>query len=183
MNSLLNKLSLGLLLLLLLPAPAALAYYDPGVQRWINRDPQIDRGVLSLGIGQAQPGYAMAAMTLDTSARTGTREASGTNPYTFTGNDPQDAIDPDGMWWHLVCEILKHSCTPAGGPPKVTCTQTGVTVYKSPSGVPVRRSCHYMCEAGGDEYSAYPLTIDVSPRTPCPTGQDVSSCETRKRQD
>ncbi len=39
-----NQLPLFLSLLLLLPAARSSAYYDPGVQRWINRDPAIEPG-------------------------------------------------------------------------------------------------------------------------------------------
>ena len=39
MNSPLNKLLFALLLLLPLSTERASAYYDPGVQRWLNRDP------------------------------------------------------------------------------------------------------------------------------------------------
>jgi hypothetical protein len=37
-----------LLLLFLGPAPRALSYYDPGAQRWINRDPVGERGGMNL---------------------------------------------------------------------------------------------------------------------------------------
>jgi RHS repeat-associated protein len=42
MNTIINKLALGLLLLSLFPVQRASAYYDPGAQRWINRDPLAD---------------------------------------------------------------------------------------------------------------------------------------------
>ena len=37
-----------LLLILVASAPLAEAYYDPGIQRWINRDPIAERGGLNL---------------------------------------------------------------------------------------------------------------------------------------
>lgn len=48
MNSTCEKLVCGLLLLLMLSAERAWAYYDPGVQRWLNRDPLGELGFQSI---------------------------------------------------------------------------------------------------------------------------------------
>src|ERR1035441_9807453 len=55
MNPIRNSLTPALvcLLFLLITLPTASAYYDPGVQRWVNRDPLLEEGGINLysGIG------------------------------------------------------------------------------------------------------------------------------------
>jgi uncharacterized protein RhaS with RHS repeats len=47
-KSTLNKLPLALLSMLLISAERASAYYDPGLQRWLNRDPMGQRAGVNL---------------------------------------------------------------------------------------------------------------------------------------
>jgi RHS repeat-associated protein len=79
MTSVLKRLALtGLLVLPLLPRTAS-AYYDPGVQRWLNRDPAADLGFISLS-RRIVPTAAIAA-----------------NIYRFVGNRPVLLVDPLGL--------------------------------------------------------------------------------------
>jgi RHS repeat-associated protein len=67
-----------LLILVFLPHLAS-AYYDPGVQRWINRDPVGEPGFEAVrGQGQAEP-------------------AADQNQYVFVGNNPVASADPLGL--------------------------------------------------------------------------------------
>ena len=74
---------LGLLsvLALLSAAPVASAYYDPGVQRWINRDPL---GELGFGVLRSRE------TPIPRSER---------NRYRFVGNSPVAYFDPLGLGW------------------------------------------------------------------------------------
>jgi RHS repeat-associated protein len=70
---------LPLLLLLLLSGQAAPAYYDPGVQRWINRDPVEESGFRRLhGPGPAS-------------------ESEEAYPYRYADNDPLYHTDAFGL--------------------------------------------------------------------------------------
>jgi hypothetical protein len=122
MKTQLKPLLCALTLLALFSAPSlASAYYDPGVQRWINRDPLADNGFLEA-----------------LSGRRGAGRLSTGNSYTFVDNSSIRSIDPFGM--HVFkgcrqrekdviekalkdqCEKAKQcaKCTPAGE------AQTGV---------------------------------------------------------
>ncbi len=78
MNCSLTKLIL--LLVLLLPTARASAYYDPGVQRWINRDPA------------EEVGFKM----LESKAFGEAPQAA--NLYTYVGGDPIDRLDACGLF-------------------------------------------------------------------------------------
>jgi hypothetical protein len=68
-------------------APLAQAYYDPGIQRWINRDPVGDRSTSSR-VATAQPVGARYQRT-----------GNWTNaPYLFVENDPHSKLDYLGLW-------------------------------------------------------------------------------------
>jgi hypothetical protein len=67
-------------LLALLSAPhLASAYYDPGVQRWINRDPKGELGFEVLTQGYTSP------------------LGDGPNPYRLVANDSLNRMDPYGL--------------------------------------------------------------------------------------
>ena len=65
----------------------ASAYYDPGVQRWINRDPLGEPG------SSAARGHQWKAALGDQWAKV----AHGPDLYTFVGNAPPDLHDPFGL--------------------------------------------------------------------------------------
>lgn len=68
-----------LLLMLLAGAPLAQAYYDPGIQRWINRDPISDTGFnRQRRGGTSVPPRAVA-------------------DNSFVGNNPIMSVDPHGL--------------------------------------------------------------------------------------
>jgi hypothetical protein len=72
-----------LTLLILLSAPhLASAYYDPGVQRWINRDPVVDLGVVRLCTPPTAARLAGRALDL----------------YSFVRNRPLESRDGFGLW-------------------------------------------------------------------------------------
>jgi RHS repeat-associated protein len=74
------------LLLLLTSFHNASAYYDPGVQRWINRDPLGEPGfeLIRSHPPVAQPGEA--------------------NSYLFVANNPLNRVDSLGLkdWWKVI---------------------------------------------------------------------------------
>jgi RHS repeat-associated protein len=79
MNPVPKVFALGALLLLPLSPQTASAYYDPGVQRWLNRDPVAELGFAAIR-GRHQ------------------KEAHrGANQYRFNLNDPCGFIDPEGL--------------------------------------------------------------------------------------
>jgi RHS repeat-associated protein len=71
----------GLLLVFLGSALGAHAWYDPSMQRWINRDPIREQG------------FELARATKNVSQGT-----SVVNLHTFQGNDPVGRIDALGLW-------------------------------------------------------------------------------------
>src|SRR5262245_6216641 len=71
-----------LLPLLTLAAIPARAYYDPGVQRWLNIDPDEDAG--------------FRACLLEHSQGHGRLLGEPREPYIFGDNDPAGRLDPDG---------------------------------------------------------------------------------------
>lgn len=93
------------------PRPAE-AYYDPGIQRWINRDPIID-----------------AASSGRLAGRGASDEYQGL--YAFAGNQPLNVVDAYGLWclsinvacqgpaFTMVVQTLYSvgpTCPPIGGP-------------------------------------------------------------------
>ena len=97
-------------------------------------------------------------------------DADSPNLYAFAFNSPANHVDGLGLSIIEPIEIL--SPPSLGGSTCPQCTPTGYTIYKSPQGRPVRRSCHYECSnvAGGK----LEVTVDVGPKTPCPSGQDIA---------
>ena len=71
--------ALGAVVLLAAPNPAS-AYYDPGVQRWINRDPAADAGFLVFPVSESS--RAPKGETAD---------------YAFLKNDPINRSDGAGL--------------------------------------------------------------------------------------
>ncbi len=86
MKSSRNQLPLFLSLLLLLPVARASAYYDPGVQRWINRDPLAGEGFKTMGV---RGPYFESGRQLE---------------YTFVNNQPCSNVDSVGLYlWGKNC--------------------------------------------------------------------------------
>jgi RHS repeat-associated protein len=79
MKSKLPKTIPVLVALLFVPAAPALAYYDPGAQRWINRDPLGEKGFESLRAGS------------------GSIIAGDQNRYRLVGNNPICLMDYLGL--------------------------------------------------------------------------------------
>jgi RHS repeat-associated protein len=88
MKRALKKLILPLTLLALFSAPhLASAYYDPGAQRWINRDPLEEPG---FELRRERPALVLAGEP---------------NRYLFVANDPLDRADYLGLKdWRKVIE-------------------------------------------------------------------------------
>src|SRR5437899_3025973 len=86
------------LLLVIWTAHTAQAWYDPGLQRWINRDP-----INELGFEASHEVAARQTSSNDLGA------------YLFARNNPVNHVDPNGL---LCCEVLL--CR-VGRPFTVTC--------------------------------------------------------------
>jgi hypothetical protein len=76
------------LLCLAASAPPASAFYDPSIQRWINRDP---RG--EIGFEALRKGFPVDRTALQNS--TDLRQDG--DPYRFSGNSPGTHVDPEGL--------------------------------------------------------------------------------------
>lgn len=74
----------------LLTPPAATAMYDPGLQRWINRDPIAERGFY---FGVRPEFEYLHGWVLD---------------YPFASNDPTTFYDPLGLW-HVCCRLVRYN--------------------------------------------------------------------------
>jgi hypothetical protein len=92
MNPIRNRLTptLVCLLLLLISLPTASAYYDPGVQRWINRDPLGEQA-------RAQTFLSETAGVESNANPTPFDALEGPNPYAFVHNQPTIGYDADGL--------------------------------------------------------------------------------------
>jgi len=67
----------------------ASAFYDPGQQRWLNRDPIMERGFYYT----VHPEFEyLHGWVMD---------------YTFVGNIPIDRIDAVGLW-HICCRLIRY---------------------------------------------------------------------------
>ena len=71
----------------------ASAFYDPGAQRWLNRDPLGERGFQIIKAAAAMP---KSEFRVDISTRIRIRPDS-LELYTFAGNAPDDYIDIFGL--------------------------------------------------------------------------------------
>ncbi|HOC57001.1 MAG TPA: hypothetical protein PKI20_15395 [Verrucomicrobiota bacterium] len=93
MNTLSKTLFSFLILLALFWLPqAAPAYYDPGVQRWITRDPFRDAGFEALR------------------DRVKDRSEPATNPFLYVENDPSGEYDAFGLHTEADCDADKATC-------------------------------------------------------------------------
>jgi hypothetical protein len=115
------KCKFGMITALLCFVEAASAFYDPAVQRWLNRDPL------------AEPGFEHAR-------RPGTRAVSEAGPreipYVFVQNSPLNGIDPFGL--------IAPAPMPGGGytpPPGAILVPTCGGLYIG--------ACIYYCAANG----------------------------------
>jgi hypothetical protein len=147
---------LFLLLGVILPHSAS-AYYDPGVQRWINRDPYGEPGFESLRHkGQSVLG-------------------DGPNRYLLVDNDPAGSVDADGTQLTIPIKIIVPRLFPkkdlGGTYSPHSCRLTG----KCTTGVdygPNATICTYSCVPGGynDEIGSLPRTVTyvTAPGAHCP---------------
>jgi len=82
------------LLVFLFSSHVASAYYDPGVQRWVNRDPMGEPGFEVLERKQ------IALTKLWDRLTKGAPLSHMPNQYVFSGNDSIGLVDSDGRdWW------------------------------------------------------------------------------------
>jgi hypothetical protein len=89
-----SRLLLGIVMLLLFANISASAFYDPGTQRWLNRDPVGDIVALNqLTISQIVPQLPLPV------------EIKGPNLYVFNENRPISIADPYGLWGVKTCGI------------------------------------------------------------------------------
>jgi hypothetical protein len=165
MKSLPPRLLTVLLALLSLSAERAYAFYDPGVQRWLNRDPVGEE--VSEAPDQGGPRRKLASA----------EARLGPNLYTFVKNRPLHQIDYLGL--SPVVEGLEAICaTPIAGTRPRICDPTSEVVYKSPTGRAIQKVCNYECTGGGgtDELPFPPrrISITVPPDKPCPKPSEVS---------
>jgi len=142
MNGTQNKLMRFLLplLLLLLYGQVTLAYYDPGLQRWINRDPLGEKGFqLALRAPATQnidrSLQVLAKVFLRATPRKpgGFTASWGNNAFAFVGNGPLDHVDPLGL--------SRCPCTMAAPIPDTSpaCDRYGGATY--PGGISLKCFC------------------------------------------
>jgi len=101
-------------LLALLSAPTlASAYYDPGVQRWINRDPLLEPGFEIVRSAYAPSGAPRGFLSFG-------EFLEGLSLYGFLRNTPTMHVDPFGTVtaWYCVCQV-------APSPPSAPCRSLG----------------------------------------------------------
>jgi RHS repeat-associated protein len=158
MNTQLNRMIRLLALAVLLSAPSlASAYYDPGMQRWINRDPYGEWGVELLRHQQQSV------------------LGDGPNRYVFVENYPTTSIDPDGTQITIPIRIIVPRLFPKkelGGPyVPHSCRLIKKCTTNADYG-PNATICTYSCVPGGysDEIGSVPRTVTyvVAPRAHCP---------------
>lgn len=86
---------------LFISANTVSAYYDPGMQRWLNRDPLGDKGNLVFALEKMQPmegnKFFIMAQVLNISVDEFTKVNA--NVYGFDANDPLTKVDPLGLDW------------------------------------------------------------------------------------
>jgi len=85
--------------LAMLAVQAAWGYYDPVIQRWINRDPIRENGFER----RASPASAPRSSG---STENGTVKDAGANPFVFCDNAPTLKLDPDGRGIFGLCKNL-----------------------------------------------------------------------------
>ena len=152
------------LLLLLLSAQLACAYYDPGLQRWINRDPKDETGFYRVWRNDARRAQPATGPS-----------ASRVNLFTYVSNGPVNAVDPDGRQAGWIARCLRLSETSAGHGVPYSCLLARQWVADPGPGRegPRARICIYICTGGGgtDEAAQYQIRrgiVVVGPDDPCP---------------
>ena len=78
-----------LLLILMMTTPPAQAYYDPGIQRWINRDPRGESGFEGARRQFASERTGLAHRPVQSVMKSG--------PYAYLDNSPLGAFDAFGL--------------------------------------------------------------------------------------
>ena len=145
------------LLLILTSLRTTSAYYDPGVQRWINRDPY------------GEPGFELLRHQRQSVL------GDGRNCCVFVENDPVTSIDADGTQITIPIRIIVPRLFPKkdlGGPyVPHSCRLTGKCTTNADYG-PNATICTYSCVPGGysDEFGSVPRTVTyvIAPGAHCP---------------
>jgi len=106
MKSLKRKFASSLAMLIFLSATQlALAFYDPSLGRWLNRDPIGDKGFYHV----AKPRQEILRLTSTT--------------YHFVGNAPIDRFDSVGLSWRVCCRPIRND------PNDSSTTRTGAGLF------------------------------------------------------
>ena len=105
-------------------------FYDPNLQRWINRDPIGDAGFETLR-NPSSPVLVAFIQRAETS--------QGPNLYGFVRNDPVDATDAEGLF---TC------CIPVGCPPEVTLGYCASLCARRKMGLPIAPALCLLCWGG-----------------------------------
>ena len=156
------------LLAVLSATPLALAYYDPGVQRWINRDPLGEPGFEVV----QRPGLSDRVWRVEHRD-----QASWINPYAFVANRIGAYVDALGLQW---ISILFPPST--GGNNYIKCALVSETAPIT-GATPGKHSlngqslCIWRCSVGGDEI---PKTTTVITLTTEPKPCQPPKCGNRK---
>jgi RHS repeat-associated protein len=78
-------------------------FYDPGTQRWINRDPLGEKGLEAI---------RRSAVNLNLPSEA----VEGPNLYAYVGNSPTSRTDPKGLFESQWPKNLVAACLKCGGP-------------------------------------------------------------------
>ena len=108
---------LSTLLFLLLASTSASAFYDPGTQRWLTRDPLGEAGAESIRPSAQSAGSLIPAEVRETPSL-----------YSFTRNQPVLRVDVDGLF---MC------CVPVKCPPQHNFVECVMICAKAKKGIPI----------------------------------------------
>ena len=143
----------------------ASAFYDPGAQRWLNRDPLGEQGFTDL--------YTLGGTGI--SPRQFSDLADSKNLYGFCGNDSITSVDLNGNQAQILKILVPRLFPkyPLGGPYNPpSCTLTGSQTTCAPMG-PNATICTYLVVLGGrnDETTGhpFPVTYIIAPGQTCPS--------------
>ena len=121
-------------------------FYDPSLQRWLNRDPLADAGFTVIQLGLAVP-------SADAFGWLG--KGPDLNAYGFVGNAPLNSLDPAGLksvrqwcceWWQ------KHNPWGQGDPFNKFCDLCYVTPEQIRAIYTYQATCQFLNDKYGDDW-------------------------------